>query len=117
MIKVKIGWDALREEVRDSRLWQSLYTTVFNTAHFLMELLGIHQTTSTEQDNNQSHILHNHIPFICQVCFVPNKHNNDITSSLRSNIVNPLWGLLKRIKICGIKKTTDIKVHGNHRKH
>lgn len=33
---------------------------------------------------------HNRVPFICQVCFIPNEHDDDITSSLRSDVIDPL---------------------------
>lgn len=39
------------------------------------------------------------VPFIRQVCFVANQHDNDITSSLRSDIIYPLWGLLEGVKV------------------
>lgn len=72
------------------------------------ELLSIEKPTFTIDRRHHHysfpHISHNHVPFIRQVCFIPNKHDNDITSSLRSNVINPLWGLLEWIKICEQKK-------------
>ena len=53
--------------------------------------------------------LHNLVPFISQIGFVPNKHDDDITSPLCSDIINPLWGLLEWIQIWGEQpnKKTD----------
>lgn len=65
---------------------------------FLLNL-SVYQSLHTDGNLHSylSSIWHNHIPFIGQVRFVPNKHDNDITSSLRSDIIDPLWSLLEWI--------------------
>lgn len=40
------------------------------------------------------------LALVVQVSLVANQHNNNIVSSLRSDIVNPLLGILERFRIC-----------------
>lgn len=47
------------------------------------------------------------VPFICQVCFIANEHDDDVTSSLCSHVVNPFWRLLEWINICGEERETE----------
>lgn len=41
----------------------------------------------------------NRLPFVCKICLVPHQHDDDITSPLRSHIVNPFCGLLEGVDI------------------
>ncbi len=57
------------------------------------------------------------VPFITQVCLVANQHDNDITSSLCSDIVYPLWGLLERVEIWGTEGEKSGKVSLKRKKN
>ena len=39
------------------------------------------------------------LPFVGQVCLVSDQHDDDITSPLGSDIINPLGGLLERVDV------------------
>lgn len=62
----------------------------------------------------------NRLPFVCKVCLVSHQHDNDITSSLRSHIINPFCSLLEGVYICErnegeIANRTDEKSHCKNR--
>lgn len=40
-------------------------------------------------------------PLLLQICFVPDEHDDDVTSSLCPDIINPFAGLLEWVHICG----------------
>lgn len=47
------------------------------------------------------HRLMTRSPLLLQVGFVPDEHDDDVTSSLRPDIVDPFAGLLEWVHICG----------------
>lgn len=49
------------------------------------------------------HRLMTRSPLLLQVGFVPDKHDDDVTSSLRPDIVDPFAGLLEWVHICGVQ--------------
>lgn len=49
------------------------------------------KTKTAEQIDNQ--------PFVCKVCLVSHQHDDDITSPLCSDIINPLCSLLERVDV------------------
>lgn len=44
------------------------------------------------------------VPLICQVCFIADQHDDDITSSLCPHVLDPLWCLLEGVHVCSRKK-------------
>ena len=52
---------------------------------------------------------HNEIPFVRQICFVPYKHDNNITSSFCPHIIDPFGCLVERVCICKTKNKHSSK--------
>ena len=54
----------------------------------------------------QTLVLRMDIPFVCQVCLVANQHNNDIITTLLSDVLHPFIHLLESVLTCTQDKSS-----------